>query len=504
MFIGIPNLSETTKLVAATPDTVQKLLKLGYEVRVEAAAGLAASFPDQQYLDAGAEIAQKEQVWQCDIVLALDSPRMQELDLMKPKAILLARLNPRADKDILEQLASRQITGLAMDMVPRISRAQSMDALSSMANLAGYRAVIEAAANFGRLFSGQVTAAGKIPPATVYVIGAGVAGLAAIGAASSMGAIVNATDVRGETAEQVQSMGANFIAVPVTQDSHDGYARELNEDEASLAARLYAEQAAISNIVITTANIPGKKSPILLDSNAVSKMQPGSVIVDLAAANGGNCELTVPGEVITTENGVKIVGTTDYPALLPAQASQLYGQNLVNFLKLATPDKNGQAKLDESDEIIRQMLITRGSEITFPPPEVKVSSATPVQPVAEPEAPKRESKFLKYAFSLLAALILSALVLNAPAQFQSHFVVFALAVIVGFYVITAVTHALHTPLMSVTNAISGIIIVGALLQLPADNWAVKILALIAIVVASINIFGGFLVTSRMLKMFQGS
>ncbi len=355
-----------------------------------------------------------------------------------------------------------------------------------------------------------------MPPATVYVIGAGVAGLAAIGTANSMGAIVNATDVRSETAEQIESMGASFIAIPApAQESADGYAKEMSTEQADAAAKLYAEQAAVSDIVITTANIPGRKSPILLDAAAVANMKPGSVIVDLAAANGGNCELTVPGETVTTDNGVKIVGVTDYSVLLPAQASQLFGQNIVNFFTLTTPNKDGQLHLDLDDEIVRQMTVSLNGDVLFPPPPVQVSAAPAkagpavVDQSAQAEQaldlPQKKSSWIgRNWWKIVAVALFTFLILAAPPGMQSHFIVFALAVVVGFYVITAVTHALHTPLMSVTNAISGIIVVGALLQIGSDNLAVQILAFIAVVVASINVFGGFLVTNRMLKMFHRS
>lgn len=509
MRIGIPcERIDGQKLVAATPDTVGKLIKLGYQVAVESGAGAQASFLDAQYADAGAEIVGAE-VWAADIIFALDTPPIEYLDQMSRGATLICRMAPGRNPQTLAALKEREITGLAMDLVPRISRAQSMDVLSSMANIGGYRAVIEAANHFGRLFTGQVTAAGKMPPATVYVIGAGVAGLAAIGTANSMGAIVNATDVRNETAEQVESMGANFVPIPApAQESADGYAKEMSADQATAAAKLYAEQSAKSDVVITTANLPGRKSPVLLSREAVAQMKPGSVIVDMAAANGGNCELTVPGEVVTTENGVKIIGYTDLAGRLPAQASQLYGQNLVNFFKLVTPQKDGMLTLDFADDIIVQMTVTHDGNILFPPPPVKVSAA-PKAPVAavqttaaEPE--QQKPWIVKHWWKFVAALIFAALILAAPPSMASHFIVFALAVIVGFYVITNVTHSLHTPLMSVTNAISGIIVVAALLQLPYNSVTIKILAFIAIVVAAINVFGGFTVTNRMLKMFQRS
>ncbi len=510
MRIGVPREPHAEQaLVAATPDTVAKLLKLGYEVVVESGAGAKASFLDAQYQAAGAQIVSTDEAWGADIVFVLDTPPVEYLDKMCSGATLIGRLAPGRSPETLAALQERNLIGLAMDMVPRISRAQSMDVLSSMANIAGYRAVIEAASNFGRLFTGQVTAAGKMPPATVYVIGAGVAGLAAIGTANAMGAIVNATDVRSETAEQVKSMGANFIAIPApTQESSDGYAKEMTADQAVAAAKLYAEQAALSDVVITTANIPGRKSPILLDAKAVANMRPGSVIVDMAAANGGNCELTVPGEVVVTENGVKIIGYTDLAGRLPAQASQLYAQNLVNFFKLTTPEKDGVLVLNFDDEVVQQMTVTCDGQILFPPPPVQVSAAPAASAPAAVPAPTENnsstSKALPAVFAGIAATLFAILILTAPSYMASHFTVFALAVVVGFYVITSVTHSLHTPLMSVTNAISGIIVVGALLQTVSSSVAVHILAFIGIVFASINVFGGFTVTHRMLKMFQRS
>ncbi|MCM3907774.1 Re/Si-specific NAD(P)(+) transhydrogenase subunit alpha [Trueperella bernardiae] len=510
MRIGVPRESGDQTLVAATPDTAGKLIKLGYEVVVEHDAGARASFPDSLYESAGARIVSTEEAWAADIVTALDAPGPDRLDLMKHGATLIARMAPGRNPDILEALSSRGITGLAMDMVPRISRAQSMDVLSSLANVAGYRAVIEAAHHFGRLFSGQVTAAGKVAPANVYVIGAGVAGLAAIGTANSMGAIVRATDVRPETAEQVESMGADFVAIPVaSQESTDGYAKEMGQEQAAAAEKLYAEQAAVADIVITTAAIPGRRSPVLLTEETVAGMKPGSVVVDMGAANGGNVVGSRPDEVVVTANGVIIIGYAELAARLPGQSSQLYGQNIFNFFKLTTPDKDGLLHLDLDDEIVRQMLVTLDDQVMFPPPPVKVSAApapapAPAQAEVAPEAPKEKSWIAKHWWKLAAGALFIWLILSAPPGSTTHFMVFALAVVIGFYVITAVTHALHTPLMSVTNAISGIIVVGALLQVGSDNVAVQILSFIAIAVASINIFGGFLVTERMLKMFHRS
>lgn len=509
MRIGVPNESRGDEaLVATTPDTVEKLIKLGYEVVVESGAGERASYPDQQYQDAGATVTSRDEVWKSDIVVALDTPHEEELNLMVQGATLISRLAPKRNAHTIEALSSRGLTGLSMDMVPRISRAQSMDVLSSMANLAGYRAVIEAAHAYGRLFAGQVTAAGKMPPANVYVIGAGVAGLAAIGTAHSMGAQVFATDVRDETAEQVESMGGTFVPIPVAgQKSDDGYAKEMTQDQARAANELYAQQAATADIVITTANIPGRTSPILLDDVAVAAMKPGSVIVDMAAANGGNVTLTQSGESIVTPNGVTIIGYSDLAGRLPAQASQLYGQNIVNFFTLTTPQKDGVLNLDLNDDIVRQMAVTVEGNVYFPPPPVKVSAAPVVKP-APPSAPvvepEPQSWMKRYWWTAIPALILAGIIYAAPAAIASHFMVFALAVVVGFYVITNVTHSLHTPLMSVTNAISGIIVVGAIVQIGSDNFAVQILAAIAVALASINVFGGFAVTERMLKMFRRS
>ncbi|MDR7329201.1 Re/Si-specific NAD(P)(+) transhydrogenase subunit alpha [Corynebacterium guangdongense] len=511
MLIGIPR--EPAALVSATPDTVGKLIKLGYDVAVESGAGEAASFPDTHYRDAGARIVGGEEVWAADIITTLDAPSPVQRQALAPGATLISRLAPGRNEDLVAEFAARNVTAVAMDAVPRISRAQSMDVLSSQANIAGYRAVIEAAAAFGRLFTGQVTAAGKVPPAVVYVIGAGVAGLAAIGTANSMGAIVKATDLRPETAEQVESMGAEFVPIPAaTEQSEDGYAKEMTADQAQAAAQLYAEQSAQADIVITTANIPGRTSPILLTAEDVANMKPGSVIVDMAAANGGNCELTVPEEVVVTANGVTIIGYTDLSGRLPAQASQLYGQNIVNLLKLMTPGKDGTLAFDLEDEIVRGITVTRAAaeksaaEVLWPPPAVKVSASPATAPaeasasaVNEP-APEAPSSG---AWKWIAGLLGAALVLASPMQVAGEYMLLLLAVVVGFYVITAVTHKLHTPLMSETNAISGIVVVGAILQVGSSNLLVAGLAFAAIVVASINIFGGFAVTGRMLRMFDG-
>lgn len=495
-------------MVAASPDTVSKLLKLGYEVYVEAGAGSKADYYDDRYSDAGAHLVSSEEVWAQDIILCLDTPPDAELALLKKGATLVTRMNPGANPDLVKKLAGMGVTAIAMDAVPRISRAQALDVRSSMANIGGYRAVIEAAGAFGRLFTGQVTAAGKMPPARVYVIGVGVAGLAAIGTAVSMGAVVSATDVRPEVADQVESLGGTFVEIPVKQDSSDGYAKEMTADQQARVLSVYQEQASLNDIVITTAQIPGRPSPLLLTAEAVAGMKPGSIVVDMGASEqGSNCALTVAGQTVRTENGVTIIGSTDLPSRLPAQASQLYGQNAVNFFKLVTPGKDGTLVLDEDDEVVRGMTVTLEGQIMWPPPPVKVSAAAP-QPAAAPveEAPAAQESpaWKKWWWKIALGILGILLVVAAPPEISGHFIVFELAVIVGFYVITNVTHALHTPLMSVTNAISGIIIVGAILLIGSDNVAVQVLSFIAMVIASINVFGGFVVTHRMLKMFQRS
>ena len=496
MLIGIPrepNPEQT--LVAGTPDSVKKLIKLGYDVAVESGAGAKASYFDDAYEEAGAKIVSREEAWGADIVVCLDTPPDAELALIKRGATLIARMNPGANKDIIGKFEEMGITALAMDMVPRLSRSQSLDVCSSMANVGGYRAVIEAANVFGRLFTGQVTAAGKMPPARVYVIGVGVAGLAAIGTANSMGAEVSATDVRADVADQVESLGATFVEIPVKQESSDGYAKALDEDEQARVLKVYEDQAAINDIVITTAQVPGRPAPLLLTEEAVAGMKPGSVIVDMGASPlGGNCALSKPGEVVVTDNGVTIIGYTDLPGRLPGQASQLFGQNIVNFFKLATPGKDGVLVLDEDDEVIRGITVTLDGVGMWPPPAVSVSAAPK----------KEESAFAKWWWKVAAVLLGAVVVMLAPPSMTSHFVVLELAIVVGFYVIGGVSHTLHTPLMSVTNAVSGIIIVGAILLISSSNLVVTILAFIAMAVASINIFGGFLVTHRMLKMFERS
>ncbi len=509
MIVGIPREAGGQKLVAASPDTAAKLMRLGYEVRVESGAGEGATFDDGQYEAAGAEIADGEAVWQSDIVACLDTPPAEDLDKMKEGSVLIARMNPWANPVLADDMAGRKITALAMDAVPRLSRAQSLDVRSSMMNVAGYRAVIEAAGEFGRTFAGQVTAAGKTRPAKVYVIGVGVAGLAAIGTAVSLGAEVYATDVRADVAEQVESLGATFVEIPVKQESADGYAKELDEDQQKATLGVYTRQCAASDIVITTAAVPGRPAPLLVTEEAVAAMKPGSVIVDMgASALGGNCALSEVGEVVRTENNVSIIGYDDLPARMPAQASQLYGQNIVNFLKLTTPAKDGQLALDLEDDVVRGVVVALDGAVMWPPPPVSVSVAPKQETTeeAEEEEEKDDASIVKsLGIKTFLAVVLAALIVAAPPEMASHFFVFALACVIGFYVITGVTHTLHTPLMSVTNAISGIIIVGALVQAAtAASIPVLVMAGVAIAIASVNIFGGFLVTHRMLEMFERS
>ncbi|MCG9697570.1 Re/Si-specific NAD(P)(+) transhydrogenase subunit alpha [Shewanella sp. Isolate11] len=506
MQIGIPreSLNGETR-VAATPATVVQLTKLGFEVAIEAGAGQQSSFDDAAFEAAGASVVDK--VWDADFIFKVNAPDDAEIELLKAGTTLVSFIWPAQNPELVEKLSKRNVTVMAMDMVPRISRAQSLDALSSMANIGGYRAVVEAAHQFGRFFTGQITAAGKVPPAKVLVIGAGVAGLAAIGTAGSLGAIVRAFDTRLEVAEQIESMGGEFLKLDFGDEeggSSDGYAKTMSDEFIAAEMALFAEQAKEVDIIITTALIPGRPAPKLITKAMVDSMKPGSVIVDLAAATGGNCEYTQSGELIVTDNGVKVIGYTDLPGRLPAQSSQLYGTNLVNLMKLMCKEKDGNAVLDFDDVVMRNMTVTRDGEITFPPPAISVSAA-PQQPAAKAEpAPvevKKPSK-LKYILGALGLIGFGAVASVAPAEFLSHFTVFVLSCVVGYYVVWNVSHSLHTPLMSVTNAISGIIVVGALLQIGHGSTLTTVLAFIAVLIASINIFGGFTVTQRMLKMFR--
>ena len=515
MQIGIPRetLAGETR-VAATPKTVTQLMKLGHSVVVEAGAGAKSSYPDAEYAAAGAAIVDAAGAWSSPVVAKINAPTTAEIALLADGATLISQIAPGASPERLAEPGKRKSTVLAMDAVRRISRAQALDVLASMANIAGYRAVIEAANEFGSLFTGQVTAAGKVPPATVFVSGAGVAGLAAIGTAKSLGAIVRATDLRAEVAEQVESMGGQFVAVQAEQQkSSDGYAKEASADYADAAARMYAEQCREVDIIITTALIPGRPAPRLITADMVATMKPGSVIVDMAASNGGNVEGSVADQLVITDNGVKIIGYTDLAGRLPTQASQLYGTNVVNLFKLLTPGKDGAVSLDLDDVVLRGMTVQKDGESMWPPPPVQVSAAPSAAVATVPaEDPAvvaaREAALAKtrtqrrLTSSVIAAALVVLAVTFSPASFVGAFTVFALAVVVGFYVISGVSHSLHTPLMAQTNAISGIILVGALLQLGSTNVAVLVMSFIAATIASINIFGGFLVSYRMLGMFR--
>ena len=510
MLIGVPReLLENESRVAATPKTVQQILKLGFDVIVEHDAGFKASFEDQAFLEAGAKIGTSAEIWQSDIIFKVNAPTDEEIAQMKEGATLVSFIWRMQNPELMKKLTAKKINVLAMDAVPRISRAQALDALSSMANISGYRAVIEAAHEFGSFFTGQITAAGKVPPAKVLVIGAGVAGLAAIGAANSLGAIVRAFDSRPEVKEQVQSMGASFLEIDFKEEggSGDGYAKVMSEEFNRRAMELYAEQAKEVDIIITTAAIPGKPAPRLITKEMVDSMKPGSVIVDLAAATGGNCEYTQAGKVVTTENQVKVIGYTDFPSRLPTQSSQLYGTNLVNLLKLLCKEKDGNINIDFEDVVLRGVTVVRDGE-EIPPAQIQVSAQPKQETKSAPVAEKKESKptdpRVKYGVMTGVGVLFLWLASVAPAAFLSHFTVFVLACVVGYYVVWNVSHALHTPLMAVTNAISGIIIVGALLQIrqPTGNLFIDALAFVAILVASINIFGGFRVTQRMLAMFR--
>ena len=507
--------------VAMTPDSAIQLQKLGYECFIESGAGLEARFSDADYQAAGVTVVDSaEALFQSvDVIAKVRPPLEVEVSRLSKGQTLVGFFNPAGNETLLELAKSRQANVIAMEMVPRISRAQKMDALSSMANIAGYRAVIEAGNHFGRFFTGQVTAAGKVPPAKVLVIGAGVAGLAAIGTAQSLGAIVRAFDVRPEVAEQIESMGAEFLFLDF-EDAQDGaatggYAAPSSPEFREKQLALFLEQAPEIDIVITTALIPNREAPELWTQDMVEAMKPGSVIMDLAAEKGGNCKLTVADQKVVTDNGVTIIGYTDFPSRMAAQASTLYATNVRHMMTDLTPEKDGQLVHNMEDDVIRSSTVTFEGEITFPPPPLKVqaiaSKATPKQPEKTPEEKAAEeaqamAKAGRQQTQLLVigAALMALIGLYAPTEFMQHFIVFVLAVFVGFQVIWGVAHSLHTPLMAITNAISGIIIVGAILQVDSSIPIVAILAGISVLIATINIVGGFMVTRRMLQMFKKS
>ena len=511
MRIGVPKeIYAGEKRVATTPDVATQLMKLGFDVSVESGAGEGSNFSDSAYSDVGCDIVDSaSELWsKSDIVLKVRAPEGDEASRLRSDQTLISFLWPAQNPELLKQLTDTGATVMAMDSVPRISRAQKVDALSSMANIAGYRAVVEAAQHFGRFFTGQITAAGKVPPAKVLVIGAGVAGLAAIGSAKSMGAIVRSFDTRPEVKEQIESMDAEFLMLDFEDDEdgsgEGGYAKVMSDEFIKAEMELFAEQAKDVDIIITTALIPGKPAPRLITAETARSMKDGSVIVDLAAEQGGNCELTVAGEV-TVVDGVTIIGYTDLPSRLAAQSSQLYGTNLRHLLTDLTPEKDGNIVVDMEDEVIRGTTVCKDGETTWPPPAPKLSAAPAKAAPAPAPAPKVEKKpsvLGSVAGMVIAGLALLGLGAVAPASFMAHFTVFVLACFVGYMVIWNVTAALHTPLMSVTNAISSIIVIGALLQISSDVPLIKWIAVATVLITSVNIFGGFAVTRRMLEMFR--
>lgn len=514
MKVGVPSeVSQGELRVAATPKTVKRLLKQGFEVYIQHNAGAKANYSDKEFEEAGAKIVPtaSDIYGNMDIVLKVKEPTTDEVGMMRAGLVLLSYLWPGQNPDLLQKLADQKVNAVAMDAIPRISRAQKMDVLSSMANIAGYRAVIEGSYHFGRFLNGQITAAGKVEPAKVLVIGAGVAGLASIGAANSLGAIVRAFDTRKEVAEQIESMGASFLTVEINEDgaTASGYSKEMSKEFIEAEMKLFLEQAKEVDIVITTAQIPGRAAPKLWMDYHVEAMKPGSVVVDLAASSGGNCMLTKNGEVFTTPNGVTIVGKLNQ---LPTQASQLYGNNLCHLL-----DDMGKAdkwKIDMEDAVVSRAMVTYNGKINWPPAPLQVSptaggGAKKVAPPTEEETKKSQAEVAKKkaVSTFITMVVLGSLLLLvgafAPAEFIQHFTVFVLAIFVGWQVISNVSHSLHTPLMAVTNAISGIIVTGGLLQTKNDPGNIMtILAIVAILIASINIVGGFVVTHRMLKMFK--
>ncbi len=526
MKIGAPKETEAGEnRVAMTPASAKDLQKLGYDCVIETGAGTAAGFSDAAYKEAGVQVVKTAAALfkAADIVAKVRPPTEAEAKRLRDGQTLISFFYPGQNEALMDLAKSKGANVIAMDMVPRISRAQKMDALSSMANIAGYRAVIEAGNNFGRFFTGQVTAAGKVPPAKVLVVGAGVAGLAAIGTATSLGAITYAFDVRPEVAEQIESMGAEFVFLEFSADElpdgaeTGGYAAPSSPEFQAKQLEKFREIAPDMDIVITTALIPGRDAPVLWTKDMVGAMKPGSVIVDLAAERGGNCELTVKDEKVVTDNGVTIIGYTDFPSRMAAQSSTLYSTNVRHMMSDLTPEKDGQVVHDMEDDVIRGATAVFASEITFPPPPPKVQAIavqkkekpkelTPEEKRAEEAAAfKAQTRQQVTLLAVAGVLVLGVgMIPGMPASFMQHFIVFVLSVFVGFQVIWNVAHSLHTPLMAVTNAISSIIILGALIQIGSSGFLITLLAALGIFMASVNIFGGFLVTRRMLAMFQKS
>jgi NAD(P) transhydrogenase subunit alpha len=522
MKIGVPKeVFHGEKRIATTPEVAEKLIKLGFPVAVESCAGQHANFSDEVYREVGAEVVpDADTLWAAaDIVFKVRAPTLEEVNLMREGATLISFIWPAQNPELMKLLAAKKATVLAMDSVPRISRAQKLDALSSMANIAGYRAIIEAAHHFGRFFTGQITAAGKVPPAKVFVIGAGVAGLAAIGTACGLGAVVRANDTRPEVGDQIRSLGGEFVPVDYQEEGSGtgGYAKLMSEGFQKAQREVFARQAMDVDIIITTALIPGKPAPRLITSGMVESMKPGSVIVDLAAEQNGNCELTEPGKVVV-RHGVTIIGYTDLPSRLAKQASTLYATNLLRLLEELCPKKDGTMDVNMKDEVIRGTTVIKAGEITWPPPALKqpaapvpgmatasapVHMAAAAAPMVKPPEKKAMPAAVKTALTLgLGALAFFWIGANAPAVFMGHFTVFVLACVVGYMVVWNVTPALHTPLMSVTNAISSIIAIGALIQVSSPGFFITVMAGLAIALTTINMFGGFAVTQRMLAMFR--
>ena len=523
MKIGAPKeIYEGEARVALTPESAQQLRKLGHECLVQAGAGARAGITDDAYQEAGVEVvADAAALFDgADIVIKVREPQMDEVQRLREGQTLISFFWPAQNEELLKAAAERKATVVAMDMVPRISRAQKMDALSSMANIAGYRAVIEAGNNFGRFFTGQVTAAGKVPPARVLVVGAGVAGLAAIGTSTALGAITLAFDVRPEVAEQIESLGAEFVSLDFEAETQDGaatggYAAPSSPEFREKQLEKFRELAPDVDIVITTALIPGRPAPKLWTEDMVRMMKPGSVIVDLAAEKGGNCDLTEADKRIVTDNGVVIVGYTDFPSRMATQSSMLYATNIRHMLTDLTPEKDGVINHNMEDDVIRGATVTHAGEVTYPPPPPKVQAiaAKPKEKKKEPTAEEKRaaevSAFMAETKRQVALLAIGggavmAVGLVAPESFMRNFIIFVLAVFVGFQVIWNVSHSLHTPLMAVTNAISSIIILGALMQIGSTSGVITVLAAAGILMAAVNIFGGFMVTRRMLAMFQKS
>ncbi len=513
MKIGIPRETFTgEKRVAITPEIAEKLIALGFTVAIEPGAGVGSNYADDTYLEAGSVLQNAEVLWStADLILKVRSPVASEVERMRSGSWLISFIWPAQQPELMKQFASQRLTVLAMDCVPRISRAQKMDALTSMANIAGYRAVIEAAHHFGRFFTGQVTAAGKVPPAKVFVVGAGVAGLSAIGVANGLGAIVKANDTRPEVADQIRSLGAEFVPVLLEEQGtgEGGYARTMSEGYQKAQRDTYARQAIDVDIIITTAQVPGKPAPKLITAGMVESMKPGSVIVDLAAEQGGNCELTEPGTVVV-KNGVTIIGYNDMPSRLAKQSSNLYATNILRLIEYLCPNRDGKLAIDIQDDLARGTTVVLAGEIIWPPPIPKPAlpsgASSPVVPPVAVQNRLVEKKLTRarqpYIWVAIGILLLILVGSFAPATFIAHFTVFILACFVGYMVVWNVTPALHTPLMSVTNAISSIIGIGAVIQLADSRLVIQLLAGVALTLTAINMFGGFAVTQRMLAMFR--